>query len=279
MEPTIESPSTPPGGPSPERSRATWALIALGVLVAILVLVLVVMATNDDDDDDVATDDTTTSVAEPTTTEVDDTTTSSSTASTTTETTMAPGSVTDEEAATVAWPDPLAGAGFDDPTDAATEFATDVLGFDAPMVGDYQQGDSRSGEFEVRAVSDGPVTTIGVRQMSDDRFYVNFAASSEVELVMPTAGSAIDHPLQVEGWGRGFEGQVTIRVHDRVTGESLGEGTVTAGGAGEYEPFAGDISWDNPGGGWGVVVATVNGGEDGTTWAATALPVGFIGAD
>lgn len=273
MEPTIESPSTP----SPERSRATWAVIALGVLVAILVVVLVVMATNDDDDD-VTADDTTTSVAESTTTEVDDTTTSS-TASTTTETTSARGSVTDEEAATVAWPDPLEGAGFDDPTHAATEFATDVLGFDAPMVGDYQQGDSRSGEFEVRAASDGPVTTVGVRQMSDDRFYVNFAASSEVELVMPTAGSAIDHPLQVEGWARGFEGQVTIRVHDRVTGESLGEGTVTAGGAGEYEPFAGDISWENPGGGWGVVVATVTGGEDGTTWAATALPVGFIGAD
>ena len=106
----------------------------------------------------------------------------------------------------MAWPDPFEGEGFADPTDAATEFATDVLGFEDPTVGDHQAGDSRSGEVEVRAADDGPVTTVGVRQMSDDRYYVLFAATSEVELVMPTAGSAVDHPLQVEGSGTRLRG-------------------------------------------------------------------------
>lgn len=82
-----------------------------------------------------------------------------------------------------------------------------------------------------------------------------FAATGEVELLLPTAGSAIDHPLQVEGWGRAFEGQV------RVAG------------------FDGDLEWDNPGGGWGLVVAAVSGGDATLTWAASPLPVGFIGGD
>jgi hypothetical protein len=278
MEPHTETPSTPPTGPTSGGSRTAWALAALGALVVVLVVVLFVVA-DGDDDDDVTADDTTTSVAESTTTEADETTTTAEETTTTAPTTTSPGAVSDEEAATVAWPDPFEGAGFEDPVEAATDFATEVLGFEDPVVGELQEGGSRSGEVEVRAAEDGPVTTVGVRQMSDDRFYVLFAATSEVELVMPTAGSAIDHPLEVEGWGRGFEGQIAVRVHDRVSGDTLGEGFVTGGSGEDVEPFTGEVSWDNPGGGWGIVVAAVAGGEDGSTWAATALPVGFIGGD
>lgn len=279
MEPHTEtSPTSPTGPPAGGSRRTAWAVAALGAVVVVLLIVLFVVASGDDDDD-VTADDTTTSVEESTTTEVDETTTSAAETTTSTPPTSSPGAVTDEEAATVVWPDPFEGAGLEDPVEAATDFATEVLGFEDPVVGEMQQGDSRSGEVEVRPVADGPVTTIGVRQMSDDRFYVLFAGTSEVELVSPTAGSAIDHPLQVEGWGRGFEGQIAIRVHDRVTGDVLGEGFVTGSAGEEYEPFTGEISWDNPGGGWGAVVAAVAGGADGTTWAATALPVGFIGGD
>lgn len=279
MEPHIDTPTTPPGGPARDRTRM-WALAALAAVVAVLVLVLVVVAGDDDDDDVTADDTTSTSVVESTTSEAEGSTTTAESSTTTAATsTTAAGAVTDEEAATVAWPDALAGAGFDDPVEAASDFATEVLGFTDPVVGELQQGDSRSGEVEVQATADGPVTTIGVRQMSDDRFYAIFAATSEVELVTPTAGTAIDDPLQVEGWGRGFEGQIAVRVHDRTTGDALGEGFVTGGSAAEFEPFEADIAWDNPGGGWGIVVAAVAGGADGSTWAATALPVGFIGGD
>lgn len=279
MEPRTDTPSTPPGGPA-DRSRTTWALAGLAALVVALVVVLIVVLSDDDDDDDIATEDTTTSVVDSTTTtEADETTTTAAEEETTTTASTTPGSVTDAEAATVAWPDPLEGAGGDDPVDVATEFASEVLGFSDPIVGELQEGDSRSGEVEVRAAEDGPVTTVGVRQLSDDRYYVLFAASSEVELSLPTAGSAIDTPLEVEGRGRGFEGQIAIRVHDRSDGAQLGEGFVTGGGVGELEAFSGSIEWDNPGGGWGLVVAAVPGGADGATWAAAALPVGFIGGD
>ncbi|MFP5322331.1 MAG: Gmad2 immunoglobulin-like domain-containing protein [Acidimicrobiia bacterium] len=276
MTETMRPPQTQQRPPSSgARSRTVIAL--LGVIVLVLAVALIV--TVDDDGADVSSDATTTTLAEPTTAP---TSAPSTTAPTTTEgptTTAAAGVVTDAEAATIAWPAPSSGDASDDPVALVTRFAEDVVGFSDPVVGPHQAGDSRSGEVEVRPVEDGPVTTVGVRRMSDDRYYVLFATTSEVELLLPTAGSAIDHPLEVEGWGRGFEGQVRVAVLDRGEGEELGHAYVTAGGHGELAPFTTELSWENPGGGWGVVVAAVLGGDDATTWAATAIPVRFIGVN
>lgn len=277
--PAATEPPPPPGGGQPGGQRP-WPAILLGALAAVLAVVLIVVAL-DDDDEDVATESTTTSEVEDTsTTEAEETTTTEAT--TTTEDapdTTEPAGISDAEATTIAWPDPEGSTTYDEPLDATASFAEDVLGFDDPVYGEFQAGDSRSGEVEVRATTDGPVTTVGVRRMSDDNWYVLFAASSEVELSEPTAGSAIDHPLAVAGQARAFEGQVRVAVFERGDTEPLGEGFVTAGSGEALEAFDGQIDWENPGGGWGVVVATTEGGPDGTTWAATAVPVGFIGGD
>jgi hypothetical protein len=268
MEPT----SAPPDGPRTGRSTPPWVAIALGVLAAALALILVVVLLTDDDDTDVTADTTTT-----TTTTVEETTTSTTAAEETT-TTAATGEMSDEEAANVVWPAP--GAGEAEALDAVGSFAEEVLGFVDPDYSDYQAGDNRSGEVEVRPVADGPVTTIGVRQMADGAWYVVVVSSSEVELIRPAARSAVDHPLDVEGWGRGFEGQVRVAVFERGETTALAETTVTAGSGEEPEPFTGTLDWPARGtGGWGVVVATTAGGSAGTTWAATAVPVGFIGGD
>lgn len=291
MQPTSETPQDPsnpggnPGGPpvgTPDEGRRNAALaIAAAVGVVVVVGLLAWLLTRSDDDGDVTTATTTTAAV--TSTEAPSTSTSTTTTEAPTTTQEAPPTtaartVTDEEAMTISWPDPTVG-GYEDPARLAADFATRLLGFSNPVISEYMQGDSRSGEFEVRPLADGPVTTVAVRQMSDDRFYVLFAATSEVELTAPTSWSAIDHPLQVEGRGRGFEGRIRIAVFDRVTGTELGSGFVTGGGSGQLEPFTGEIAWNNPGGGWGVVMASVNGGEQGTTWAATVIPVGFIGGD
>lgn len=263
----------PPGG-----SGKPWPAIALGVLAAVLAVVLIVVLASDDDED-VTTDDTTTTTTEQTTPTTEDTTTS------TTEETTAPASPTepaglpDAEAANVVWPDPAGDVGYDEPMAAVEGFAEELAGFVDPAYSEFMQGDARSGEAEVRAQPEGPATTVAVRQMSDDAWYVLFAASSEVELTEPTAQTAIDTPLQVAGQARAFEGQVHIAVFERGSTEPLGEGFVTGGSGEALEPFTGEIDWDNPGGGWGVVVASTEGGPDGTTWAATAVPVGFIGGD
>ncbi len=46
---------------------------------------------------------------------------------------------------------------------AVRGFTEDLVGFTDPVYGEYQGGDSRSGEVEVRAAPDGPVTTVFVR--------------------------------------------------------------------------------------------------------------------
>ncbi len=271
-------PSAPPSGPSNQGRSASIAVVVLGAVAIALAVALVIAVGGDDDDADVITEETTSSVTEP----ASETTGPPSTSEpgTTEAPTTAPGSsVNDAEAATISWPDPADGAAYDDPVQLATDFAEEVLGFTSPVVGELQEGDSRSGEVEVRPSDAGPVTTVAVRRMSDDALYVLFAATSEVELLLPTAGSAIDHPLEVEGWGRGFEGQVRVAVFDRTSSEELGHGFFTAGGEGELAAFNGEVAWENPGGGWGVVVASVHGGPDGTTWAASAFPVGYIGGD
>ena len=67
------------------------------------------------------------------------------------------------------WPLADSSVTYDDPIDAATEFATELVGFTDPVVGEFQQGDSRSGEVEVRPSADGPVTTVMVRQLDRRR--------------------------------------------------------------------------------------------------------------
>jgi hypothetical protein len=39
------------------------------------------------------------------------------------------------------------------------------------------------------------------------------------------------------------------------------------------------VRWENPGGGWGVVLAYTTSAEDNSVVQATAIPVGFIGGD
>jgi hypothetical protein len=273
----MEPNTAPPDDPRTGRGTPPWVAIALGVLAAALALILlIVLLTDDDDDADVTADTTTSTVEETTSTTAEETTSTTSEATTTTS--AGAGELSDEEAANVVWPAP--GAGEAEALDAAESFAEEVLGFVDPDYGDYQAGDNRSGEVEVRPVADGPVTTIGVREMGDGAWYVVVVSSSEVELIRPTARSAVDHPLDVEGWGRGFEGQVRVAIFERGETTPLAETTVTAGSGEDPEPFTGTLDWSDRGtGGWGVVIATTAGGPDGTTWAATAVPVGFIGGD
>ncbi|HRA34873.1 MAG TPA: Gmad2 immunoglobulin-like domain-containing protein, partial [Acidimicrobiales bacterium] len=152
------------------------------------------------------------------------------------------------------------------------------VGFTNPVYGEFQGGDSRSGEVEVRAQADGPVTTLAVRQMSDDNWYVLAALTDQIDVTAPAPGTAIDNPLQVAGQAQAFEGTVRVVVYGRGVAEPLGEGFVTGSG-GEMGPFSGDITWDNPGGGWGFVLFVIDSAEDGSPWQAAALPVGFIGGD
>jgi hypothetical protein len=207
-----------------------------------------------------------------------DTTTTSTTAATTSSTDTA-ATISDEEAVSVVWPGPEGELRYDDAMAAARGFAEELVGFTDPVYGDYQGGDSRSGEVEVRAAEAGPVTTVFVRMLSDDSWWVLGAATVDIVLDDPVPGTAIDDPLLLSGQASAFEGTVQVSVFERGELAPLGEGFVTGSGSGEPGPFEGEVRWENPGGGWGVVLLYTVSAEDNSVVQATAIPVGFIGGD
>jgi hypothetical protein len=272
---------TEPTPPSPDAGTRRRVLLITGAVVVVLVLVAVgvILATRGDD---VTTTGTTTSTAAPgstsTVTSTSTSTTSTSTSSVTTSTST-PGIVTDEESATIVWPDPEGGIVYTTATAAVEGFAVDLVGFTDPVVGELQQGDSRSGEIELRPAPPGPVTTVLVRQMGDDHWYVIGSSTPDIVVDDPIAGTAIDAPLVVAGQALAFEGTVNVSVVERGATDPLGEGIVTGSGGGELAPFSGQIDWANPGGGRGSVLFWTVSAEDGSVMQVTAIPVGFIGGD
>ena len=241
------------------------AAVALLAVAAVVMFLLV----RDDGDDEVTTPGTTT---EAPTTSLRVTTTESPTA------TVTPGDLTREEASTVVWPDPGGDTRYADPVEAVRGFAA-FAGFTEPLVGELMEGDARSGEVEVRATEEGPVSTVLVRRMSDDNWWVLGATTEDIVLDEPLPGAAIDHPLRLSGSARAFEGTVQVRVFERGDSEPLGEGFVTGSGGGELGPFEGEVAWSNPGGGWGVVLLSTESMDDGHLRQVAAIPVGFIGGD
>ncbi len=186
-----------------------------------------------------------------------------------------PASLPAAEAATVVWPDPGGTLRYGTPEAAAGGFAEGFAGFTEPVYGEFMQGDSRSGELEVRPVADGAVTTVLLRQLSDGKWYAIGATSSEIQLDMPAAGARISEPAELSGSSRAFEATVNVEVRAHGTVEPLGTGIVMGGSGPDLAPFSGSIQWENPGTGTGVLLLFELSAKDGSMWTAAAVPVGF----
>jgi hypothetical protein len=213
--------------------------------------VLVLAACGGDDDDVTETGEppiTTTTAAETTTTEGPAATT-----------TTAPAGL--EQPAI--WP--AADVVFATPEEAAEDFVTVVLGVPATL-GEFQQGDVRSGEMEVFSPGEGGGATIvrsllRLRQLgADDGWFVMGADNENAAFTLPASGAEVPAgPLAVEGVGRGFEANVVLTA--RVAGSTTDlDQVITSGGAFEDpEPFAEslDLSGAAPG---DVVLLLVRGG-------------------
>lgn len=234
--------------------------------VAVAAALVVALAGCNDDGSDVSTQGTTTTEASASTTAAPGTTAGGD-------------DLTPDELSIALWPFVADGLRYGDPVDAATGFAVDYVGFDSPVIGEFQQGDSRSGEVEVRPQENGPVTTVFVRQLgSDDTWWVLGAATTEIVFTLPAVGSAIDNPLEIAGEALAFEGNVQVEVRVDGSVEPIGESFVTGGGD-VMRPFTGTIEFPSPQGGWGAVMGSTRSAEDGRVWQATVFRVGFIGGD
>jgi hypothetical protein len=151
---------------------------------------------------------------------------------------------------------PAADVVFTTPEEAATDFVEQVLGVPAAL-GEFQQGDARSGEIVVNSPGEGggatvPRGTLVLRQLGADDGWFVLAATSDVQsFTLPVDGTEVPAgPLTVEAAGRGFEG--TVVVSARVAGQTgppLSQVVAQGGSLADPAPFTVelDLSGADPG--------------------------------
>ena len=176
------------------------------------------------------------------------------------------------------WPDVESVTRFDDPVEAARSFAVDLVGFTDPVLGEFRQGDSRSGEVELQPRAGGPVSIVLLRQLApDETWWVLAAVHEDIVIEKPQPRSVIDHPLRLSGRARAFEGTVQVSILADGSPDPIGEGFVTGSGGLDLGPFDGEIPFQTPQVDWGALVLYTESAEDGSVWAVTAIRVGFLG--
>jgi hypothetical protein len=139
------------------------------------------------------------------------------------------------------WPAPA--TVFATPEAAAEDFVSEALGV-PPVLGEFQQGDSRSGEIEVFSPGEPGGTAVVrgrllLRQLgAQDGWFVLAAVNDNAAVTSPASGAEVPAgPLTVSGVARGFEGAVTVTAF--VAGDTaLLDQELTQGGSFETpEPF------------------------------------------
>jgi hypothetical protein len=259
----MTSTSTPTNGRG-ERRPPGW-LRVLTVLSVVLVAAVTALVLTRQAGEDATT---TTSAANTTTTEASTTANPSTTDA---PATTIPATV---DTATAVWPTAASGVRYTDPRAAATGFAA-FVGFDAPIVGEFLQGDARSGEVELRPTATGPVTTVFVRQLEDDHWWVLGSATGNIRLDSPGAGDSVATPVRLVGAANAFEGHVSVTIVEDDRARPIATGYVT-GAMGELGPFDTELGFLRPPGGRdGAILLTTASAEDGRLWEASVVRVRF----
>ncbi len=179
--------------------------------------------------------------------------------------------------ATAVWPLATTTVRYDTPEEAVQGFAEDFAGFTEPLIGEFMLGDSRSGEFEVRATADGPLTVVFVRQLGpDDSWWILGSVSDNItDITEPATLDSVTSPLVVSSGASAFEGQVRVILRADGTDELLVDSFVIGGSTGPG-PFTGTFTFDSPGEGYGALAFLINSPEDGRLTEVTTLRVRFV---
>ena len=239
-------------------------LLGLGAAAAVVAIAIGVVALNDDDDEGVSSEGTTTTEST-TTTEGTTTTTEGTTTTTTTFQGVDPD--------VPLYPDPTTSQRFSDPESAARAFAG-FVGYTEPVVGEFQQGDARSGEIELRSFAQGAPTVVLLRQLEDDAWYVIGVSTDSIRLTTPAIGDTLTSPQPLAGQAYAYEGNVQVRLYADGVQEPIGTTYVTGRGDGVLGEFTGEIEFTNPTGAThGVLVLNGTSGEDGSPVDVSAIRV------
>ena len=235
---------------SPSAPRRRRLLIGVGVFVAVVAIVVVVYLVTDDGG-------------------------SKQTAATSTiPTTTVPLTTLPVDTSTAVWPFASSAIRYSDPVSAARGFATDYVGFTDAVVGEFRQGDARSGEVPVQAKATGPITTVLVRQLGDS-WWVLGASTPNIQLTSPAALATISSPVRLQGMSTAFEATVNTEVRSDGSSQPIGTGIVMGGANGEFGPFDGTLSFSPPTATAGSLVLLTRSAEDGRVTEATVVRTKF----
>lgn len=168
------------------------------------------------------------------------------------------------------WPDPSSGVRLGSPEEAVRSFATELAGFDQPVVGPFT--DELDGAVELRPTPDGPLTMVQVRQDGDlGAWYVVAAGSSAIAVARPGVGEVVGDELALVGSIPAGTGLLEISVNAIGSSEPLASVTMAGSSDGATLPF--DDRLGLPGGpsGPGYVLVTATTAD--RVVAATIIPV------
>lgn len=270
--------TTSPTSPDPAGGR--FRLIALAVIALIVVAIGAFLLVDGDDDESSVGG--TSSIADTTEASMPATTEPATTEPPATEPTAAPTTDTetttapDDAARPAIWPWVESDLRFDDPVEAAASYATDFLGFDDPVVGEFRAGDSRSGEVEITAGDIGPSTVVFVRQLTaDDSWWILGSATGNIVLDEPDTGDVVESPLQLVGEALAFEGTVEVELRADGEAEPIEVGFVTGSGGPEPGPFDDELEFVSPGSGGGALVLISRSPEDDSVLEAASIRIFF----
>jgi hypothetical protein len=179
---------------------------------------------------------------------------------------------------------PAADVVFATPEEAAADFVSAVLITEGdPLLGDFRQGDARSGEIPVLFAGESGDAEpqeqglILLRQIGPtDGWYVIAATSDGAVIGTPSALEEVPAgPVTVSGEGRGFEGTLVVSAFPPGDAAATLDLQIAAGGALEdNEPYSVDLDLSAAAGG-DVVVILVRGdtGLGSAPGTFSAIPV------
>ena len=146
----------------------------------------------------------------------------------------------------VVWP--AAGIGFTTPEAVANDFVQKVLGVE-PNLGEFQAGDSLSGEIDVYGPNSTVVRgTLLLRKLGADMtWFITAAVSDHATITLPAHQSTINaESITVSGSGRGFEAQLHVKAVDPAKPSEIVDESFPMGGSLEQaEPFTTSINLSN----------------------------------
>ena len=146
----------------------------------------------------------------------------------------------------VVWP--AADVVFKTPEEAATDFVRNALHV-KPHIGEFQAGDSLSGEIDVYSPESELVRgTLLLRKLGPNMSWFVTAAVSDFNVIVEPAHQAMvpQGTVTVAGRGRGFEAQLHLTAIDPANGGAvLDEQFPMGGSADDALPFTSDINLSN----------------------------------